>query len=65
MYGLDPMVPHDLDFIEDPDDETLERMAKETEGKELVYVKDDWDMLVLVRKMGNAIQGAAGTGGGG
>lgn len=59
------MVPHDLDFIEDPDDETLERMAKETEGKELVYVKDDWDMLVLVRKMGNAIQGAAGTGGGG
>lgn len=42
MYGVDPMVPYDLKFIEDPDDETLERMVKEAEGKELVIPKYDW-----------------------
>ncbi|OJD24128.1 hypothetical protein ACJ73_04509 [Blastomyces percursus] len=45
MYGVDPMVPYDLKFIEDPDDETLERMAKEAEGKELVFPKYDWYVM--------------------
>ncbi|PGH03321.1 hypothetical protein AJ79_07399 [Helicocarpus griseus UAMH5409] len=39
MYGLDPMVPHDGKCIEDPDDETLEKMAADAAGKELVFGK--------------------------
>ncbi|OJD09937.1 hypothetical protein ACJ73_10009 [Blastomyces percursus] len=33
------MVPYDLKFTKDPDDEALERMAKEAEGKELAFPK--------------------------
>ncbi|PGG99163.1 hypothetical protein GX51_06422 [Blastomyces parvus] len=39
MYGLDPMVPHDGTYIEDPDDEMLEKMAADAAGKELVFGK--------------------------
>ncbi|PGG94935.1 hypothetical protein AJ80_10084 [Polytolypa hystricis UAMH7299] len=36
---LDPMVPHGGKCIEDPDDETLEKMAADAAGKELVFGK--------------------------
>ncbi|KAK2802116.1 hypothetical protein FQN50_007480 [Emmonsiellopsis sp. PD_5] len=49
MYGLDPMVPYDLKFIEDPDDETLEKMAKEAEGKDIVFPKYDLRARRLIR----------------
>ncbi|EAS35337.2 uncharacterized protein CIMG_00691 [Coccidioides immitis RS] len=39
MYGLDPMVPHDRKFIKDPDDKTLERMAADSAGNQLVFGK--------------------------
>ncbi|KAK2758709.1 hypothetical protein FQN54_003399 [Arachnomyces sp. PD_36] len=40
-YGLDPMVPHDRKYIENPDDETLEKMAAEAAGKELLFLRFD------------------------
>ncbi|KAK2861235.1 hypothetical protein FQN49_004409 [Arthroderma sp. PD_2] len=40
MYGLDPMVPHDLKYAEDPGDEELEEMAEEAAGKGLWFIKE-------------------------
>lgn len=37
MYGLDPMVPYDGEFIRDPDDETLEKWAADAAGKEVHF----------------------------
>lgn len=39
------MVPYNLEFIEDPDDDMLERMVKEAEGKEPVVPRYDWRAL--------------------
>ena len=36
------MVSYDGQYIADPDDEPLEKMAKESAGKELVIVKYDF-----------------------
>ncbi|KAI1992530.1 hypothetical protein LOZ53_002462 [Ophidiomyces ophidiicola] len=35
-YGLDPMVPHDKKYIENPSDEMLEKMAADAEGKDVI-----------------------------
>lgn len=36
-FGLDPMVPHDGEFIKDPSDEELEKMARDAAGKPLYF----------------------------
>ncbi|EFR00134.1 hypothetical protein MGYG_03140 [Nannizzia gypsea CBS 118893] len=36
-FGLDPMVPHDCKFIQDPGDEELEKMARDVTGKPLYF----------------------------
>jgi hypothetical protein len=36
------MVPYDRKYIEDPDDETLEKMAAEAAGKELQFLEYDF-----------------------
>lgn len=41
-----------LEYIKDPDDKTLERMAKEAEGRDLVSLKCDWYAMRLKKEGG-------------